>query len=290
MLSNAEIKNFHKNGYLLIKNLFDFDTIDKLSQVTNYFIEQSNQIDKSNSIFDLNNKNIRSLRLRRIKKPHQQHQVYDDICRSPAILDIIESLIGPNIRFEHGNLNIKMPKASGTAIEWHQDWAFYPHTNDNLVTVCIMLDDCNEENGTLLGINGSHKGPIYDHHFNGRFCGSINPKTNNINPLQIVPFIASAGSISIHHVRLIHGSSENQSTKMRRILMYSYAAADAWPLLFRDINFESFNEQILRGHKKVSPKLKDVPVRMPLPYAKECGSIFEIQKLAYGRSFGKTRL
>jgi phytanoyl-CoA hydroxylase len=37
----------------------------------------------------------------------------------------------------------------GAPVEWHQDWAFYPHTNDDLAAVGIMLDDCDLENGPI---------------------------------------------------------------------------------------------------------------------------------------------
>ena len=49
-----------------------------------------------------------------------------------------------------GKLNFKLPnKKKGSEVGWHQDWAFYPHTNDDLVTVGIYLDDCTEKNGPL---------------------------------------------------------------------------------------------------------------------------------------------
>ena len=55
-------------------------------------------------------------------------------------------------------INIKAPEY-GAAVEWHQDWAFYPHTNDDLLAIGVALDDCEEENGPLMVIPGSHKGP-----------------------------------------------------------------------------------------------------------------------------------
>ena len=55
----------------------------------------------------------------------------------------------------------------GAPVEWHQDWAFYPHTNDNLAAVGVMFDDMAMENGPLMIIPGSHKGPTFDHHADG---------------------------------------------------------------------------------------------------------------------------
>ena len=45
-----------------------------------------------------------------------------------------------SVRFDTGKLNMKSA-GYGAPVEWHQDWAFYPHTNDDLAAVGIMIDD-----------------------------------------------------------------------------------------------------------------------------------------------------
>ena len=64
------------------------------------------------------------------------------------ILNRIKLLIGPNIAFQHSKLNMK-PAKVGSIVEWHQDLAYFPHTNTNLVTTLIYLDDAPKENGCL---------------------------------------------------------------------------------------------------------------------------------------------
>ena len=76
--------------------------------------------------------------------------------------------------------NIKLAEF-GAAVEWHQDWAFYPHTNDDILAVGVMLDDCTADNGPLLVVPGSHKGPIWDHHADGLFCGALNPAATDLD-------------------------------------------------------------------------------------------------------------
>ena len=61
----------------------------------------------------------------------------------------------------------------GSPVEWHQDWAWYPFTNDDLLVVGICMDDMIEENGCLLAIPGSHKGRILNHHQDGCFVGGV---------------------------------------------------------------------------------------------------------------------
>ena len=42
---------------------------------------------------------------------------------------------------------MKPPQSRSSVIRWHQDWAFFPYTNDSLVTICIAIDDSTRENG-----------------------------------------------------------------------------------------------------------------------------------------------
>ena len=55
----------------------------------------------------------------------------------------------------------------GSPVEWHQDWAFYPHTNDDVLATGIYLDDCDVDNGPLMVLPGTHRGPTFDHHADG---------------------------------------------------------------------------------------------------------------------------
>ena len=95
--------------------------------------------------------------MRRIKTPHLWHPAYAAMVRHPNILEVLKRLWGPSIRFDVSKLNLKAA-GYGAPVEWHQDWAFYPHTNDDLAAVGIMIDDVDEDNGPLLVIPGTHKG------------------------------------------------------------------------------------------------------------------------------------
>ena len=178
----------------------------------------------------------------------------------------------------------------GAAVEWHQDWAFYPHTNDDLCAVGVMMDDCAIENGPLLCVPGSHKGPVFDHHSDGYFCGAIDPETPGLALETAKPCIGPAGSISIHHARTIHGSALNTSDKMRRLLLFQYRAADAWPLVgaLQPKSWEAWQALLLCGDDDpVVPRVTEVPVRLPSPAAKHAGSIYENQRGLKKSYFGK---
>jgi ectoine hydroxylase-related dioxygenase (phytanoyl-CoA dioxygenase family) len=88
--------------------------------------------------------------------------------RHPKVVELLIDLWG-SLRFDTGKLKVKST-GYGAPIEWRQDWAFYPHTNEDLAAVGIMIDDVDMENGPMMVVPGSHKGPIHDHH--GRTDGS----------------------------------------------------------------------------------------------------------------------
>jgi hypothetical protein len=92
--------------------------------------------------------------------------------------------------------------------------------------------------------------------------------------------------MSIHHARALHGSAQNRSAKQRRLLLFEYAAADAWPLL-GVADFTDFNARIVLGEASIVPRIRPAPVRMPLPPAKAQGSIYENQRGAKVKYFAE---
>jgi hypothetical protein len=225
--------------------------------------------------------------VRRIKTPHLHHEVFRRILRTPRMVEVLTQLLGPSgVRLHGSKLNIKAPQY-GSPVEWHQDWAFYPHTNDDVLAVGVMLDDCALENGPLMVVPGSHKGPVHDHHCDGYFCGAIDPACD-IDYSKAVPLVGRAGSMSFHHVRLVHGSAQNVSDKPRQLLLYEFTAADAFPLVKPVTDLAAFDANLIAGASVIMPRLADVPVRMPLPPAPHQGSIYENQTSMRSRYFAIT--
>ena len=112
---------------------------------------------------------------------------------------MLTSLVGPDIRLHNSKLNTKAP-GGGAAVEWHQDWAFYPHTNDDMLAVGVILSDIEIDNGPFLVIPGSHKGPTLSHMSNGVFGGAIDPDDPAFDVSKAVALTGKAGSMSVHHV------------------------------------------------------------------------------------------
>ena len=287
MLSESAVAAYRRDGFIVVPDVLSRADIEELRGVTDGFVRDARGVSANDDVYDLEDTHSAAEpRVRRLKTPHLHHPAYARAARHPRIVELLVDLWGPDIRFDTGKLNMKSAGFSAP-VEWHQDWAFYPHTNDDLAAVGIMLDDCQLENGPMLMIPGSHLGPVYDHHGpNGRFCGAIDPASCDLDFDAAVPLTGQAGAVTIHHVRMVHGSAPNLSAKERRLLLFQYRAADAWPLLgFPSI--EKFDALILAGRPTIAPRRAPVPVRLPLPPAEHQGSIYENQR-ATGRRFFET--
>jgi phytanoyl-CoA hydroxylase len=284
-LSDRQVGHYHEKGYVVVEGVLDTARLRALRGETERIIAEAAGVAANDEVYDLEDSHSpENPRVRRIKEPHKHFPFFSDLFRDPVITDIVAQLIGPDIRLYGAKMNMKAA-GYGAPVEWHQDWAFYPHTNDDVLATGLLLDDCDESNGPLMVLPGSHKGPVYDHHADGYFCGAFDPGKINLDVSAAEMLTGPAGSMTIHHVRAVHGSALNTSNRQRRLLLTEYAAADAWPLVSLKGSFEEFEARMVRGKSTGEPRLEAVPVRVPLPAAKHQGSIYENQKGSGSRYF-----
>ena len=287
-LSEAQIAQYRSDGYVVVENLLEPETLAELRTVTDAIVASAQGVEDHTEILDLEASHTPAApRVRRIKRPHLAHPFYRELAADAGIMAALEPLIGADIRLRAGG-KVNMKSASyGAPVEWHQDWAFYPHTNQDVLAVGILLDDMDADNGPLRVLPGSHRGPVHDHHSVGAFCGAIDVERAGLDVTGARELHAAAGSVTIHHARLVHGSALNLSNRERRVLFFEYAAADAWPLAGIEnlTNLDDFNARMVHGQPTLQPRLEDVPVRMPLPAAPHQGSIYENQRTLSTRYF-----
>ena len=287
-LTSAQKAHYETNGYLLVENRIPEDWLARIRAEIARFEAEAATMTASNDRLDLEDSHTPDdPRLRRIKLPHTISDIFRDLMVSDHVLAPARDLIGPNLRLHTSKLNMKSA-GYGAAVEWHQDYAFYPHTNDDILAIGICIDDMAAENGPLMVFPGSHKGPVYDHHVDGVFAGAMLPENNGLDVADAVQLTGPAGSISIHHGRIVHGSALNTSDRSRRILFYEMMAADAFPIMgsmTRWDGIEDYNSRMLCGAPMLQPRLKDIPIRIPQPQPNVAISIYEIQKGLRKRAF-----
>tara|TARA_B100000029_G_scaffold201680_1_gene199884 strand:+ start:113 stop:976 length:864 start_codon:yes stop_codon:yes gene_type:complete len=278
-LSNNELNFYKRYGYLVKHSLISQKNIKKINNKIK-ILKSNIKYKKHFEFLNINNRKY----CVRLRDPHSVDKVFFDVAKNNKILAILKDLLGGSVRFHHSKLNFKPPSSNAGIIAWHQDWAFYPHTNDDLIAIGIYLEDCLEKNGPLKVIPGSHKLKIFNHHKNNNFVGKVDIIKEKINTKKSVNLVAKAGSVTFHHVRTLHSSALNLTNNFRPLLLFGYCAVDAWPITFDagssidpNINLKAYDKLILKGKPTLIPRLKNVPVRMPLPRSSD--SIYQLQNI-----------
>ncbi len=280
MLAQSQIDEYRERGFISVPDVLPPSVIEELRAETTRFVEKSRAVSENDAVFDLEpSHTAEHPRLRRLKIPAQVSPVFDRVMRSEALLDLVDPLLGNSgIRYRNDKLNLKIAEV-GSPVEWHQDYAFYPHSNDDVLAIAVCLDDCTLENGCLRCIPGTHRLPVLDHHAGGSFAGAVRASEGELDLSQAEPLVLGAGSVSIHHARTLHGSEPNTSNKPRRLWLIELTAADAWPLMGMP-DIAKFKSWLLRGEEPAMMRCSDHPVRIPLPQPATVGSIYEVQRQA----------
>ena len=286
-LSQEELDRYHERGYLVIHDALPPNRLQEVIEETERMCAVARTITTGTPMLDVDPAHTpEKPRIRRIKSQHEHSEFFHAFAAEPLIMDLLDPILPSGIRLHNSKINMKSAGV-GESIEWHQDWAFYPHSNDDVLAVGIYLDDCTEENGPMFVTPGSHKGEVFDHHQDGYFCGAIDPAKLQTEIANAVPLTGPAGTITIHHARLLHGSAHNRSTRSRRFLLQAYAALDAWPLADLKGGLKGFNDLIVRGEPILQPRMSAPPVRIPLPLRADVipGSIYDNQSALNNRYF-----
>ena len=243
VLTPAQRAQYVEQGWLALPGLVDDGWLERLRAVTDEFLDQSRALTESNVVFDLDaGHSAEEPRLRRLSSPTDLHETYWEFASQSAIVDVACDLLGPDLKFHHSKLNFKAPHG-GEEVKWHQDIQFWPHTNYDLLTIGVFLEDVEPGMGEVGFVPGSHDGPLYDLYDADRWVGALGDDDVDRARYPTGP----AGTISVHSCRTVHGSAVNRSDRARPLLLQTYAAADA--LSYTDLVRRSpHGEELIRGN------------------------------------------
>jgi ectoine hydroxylase-related dioxygenase (phytanoyl-CoA dioxygenase family) len=214
--------------------------------------------------------------LRRVNAPSEISEAYRAVMQNSRMTDMVAALIGPDVAYHHCKINLKLPGAN-TEAAWHQDFPFTPHTNDDIVTALLFLDDVTMQNGALMVRPGSHLTGLHSLYREGRFVAKVADGVAQEAQASAVPAIGPAGSVCLMHTAVLHGSEANASTISRNLYICVYRAADAWPLAESPVP-TSLHGTIVRGAPSRYARLMER--RIELPPSGRTSSFFEIQRAA----------
>jgi len=151
---------------------------------------------------------------------HKAHLLFtwaDAMAHHPAILDAVEDCIGPNILCWSSTFFIKEANSPGF-VSWHQDSTYWGLEPDDVITAWVALTDVHESNGYMQVIPGSHKInqlPHLDTFHKDNLLSRGQEISVEVDKSKARGIALSMGEISLHHIKLVHGSDANRSHDRR---------------------------------------------------------------------------
>lgn len=151
---------------------------------------------------------------------HKTHLLFPwlaDLVRHSRILEAVEDLYGPDLLCWTTNFFIK-EEESPAFVSWHQDSTYWGLNRPDVVTAWVAFTPANASNGAMQVIPGSHKldqirhRDTFDKH---NLLTRGQEIAVEVDESQAVRLDLEPGEMSLHHVRLVHGSPPNTSDDRR---------------------------------------------------------------------------
>ena len=159
-------------------------------------------------------------------KAHLLYPWLSELVRHPAILDAVESLIGPDILVWNSGFLIKKPRDS-SFVSWHQDATYWGLEPMEVASAWVALRPSTIDNGCVQCIPGTHRLaqlPHDDTFGQNNMLSRGQTIAVEIDATQAVPLQLQAGEMSLHHVRVVHGSQPNRSDAYRIGFIINYVS------------------------------------------------------------------
>ena len=282
VITSAQKDFFNANGYLVVENVVSPELLASLKEDFDKWVEESRGHDGSfgemingKPRFDVEKgHNADQPALRRVNAPHEISDAYRMAMADSGMTDAVAELIGPDVKLHHTKINSKLP-GSATAVKWHQDFPFTPHSNDSLITALLMVDEVTEENGPLEVWPATHDGEIHSLWHDGVFTGAVDEDTTRKALDKRVLCTGKAGSVCLMHTRLLHGSAPNNSPFPRTLYICVYSSADAVPLSPSPVPTRD-QGMLVRGQDK--RQIRSVSFDIPMPQLPDGASFFDQQQ------------
>ena len=177
-------------------------------------------------------------------KPHLLFTCFDELIRHPKILDAVEGVIGPNILCWATNFFTKEPKTT-SYISWHQDLTYWGLDPADIVTAWVALSPATVESGCMRFVPGTHKMEIVPHNdtfAEDNLLSRGQEVEVDVDEKEAVNVVLQPGEMSLHHVKLIHGSNPNRSDDRRIGFAIRYV-----PAYVRQVVGEKDSAVLVRG-------------------------------------------
>jgi hypothetical protein len=180
-------------------------------------------------------------------KPHLLFTWLNDLIRHPRILDAVEDIIGPDILCWGTSFFIKEAR-NRSYVSWHQDSTYWGLEPPDIITAWVAFTDSNAANGAMRVMPATHKldqAPHRDTFASDNLLSRGQEIMVDVDESKAAMLQLAAGEMSLHHVRLIHGSDPNPSDDRRIGFAIRYV-----PTYVRQVAGSADSASLVRGEDR----------------------------------------
>jgi non-haem Fe2+, alpha-ketoglutarate-dependent halogenase len=150
-------------------------------------------------------------------KPHVLLPWLAEIIRDARILDAVEDVLGPNILCWGSGFFWK-PAHDPAFISWHQDSTYWGLSHADIVTAWVAFTPSTVESGCMRVVPGTHQREQVAHKdtfADNNLLSRGQEIAVEVDEKDAVDVVLQPGEMSLHHVRLFHGSEPNRADHPR---------------------------------------------------------------------------
>lgn len=163
--------------------------------------------------------------LSKVFRVHRSEPLFRRFACDPRVLDLVESILGPDLDCFLSQFIFKLPGALGQP--WHQDAFYFPFDREPQVGVWLAVTEATLDNGPLWVLPGSHREPVHPvvpdrrEHANFAYVEIVDHDMSGAIPVLMAP-----GDALFFHSGLMHKSTDNESTHKRAAMVYHYGESE----------------------------------------------------------------
>ncbi len=229
LVSQAQVEQFHREGYFILESAIPEDIVDSLRSECMRFVEARDR--------ELEAKGIASDGITHYKKRYFIHgrdadsPIMTKFLFSDLMAEICRATLGDTAYLFHEQYVVKAADTD-SKFAWHQDSGYVGHYHRAYLSCWCALDNMTIENGTVYILPYARDGrisadEIIDHTVEERSNDKVGYKGDDPG----IPAIVPAGSIVVFSSRTFHRSGPNITDKYRRSYLAQYSAE---PIMNRD--------------------------------------------------------
>jgi phytanoyl-CoA hydroxylase len=229
ILDENQLKEFHENGFLLLKNFADNELCDEILTKAKSHLEQKTAPIETEQ--EYMQKDIEKVTVRRLRQVYDREEVFQKWMTNEKIRPILKQILNdtPILTLAHHNsIMTKLPHES-TRTFWHQDRRYWNFENNDLVSVWLSLGDEFIENGLLEFIPKSHKIAFEKEQFDEK-SNFLDTHPKNIELIKTkVHANLKKGDVVLFHCKTLHHASKNTTDTPKISFVYTVRAASNKP-------------------------------------------------------------